>query len=105
MEGRLYLLKRCKHLLYYKHFQRALIKKKKWTKFRKLHFGHVMRREKLEHLVTSGMIVGKQRQKLLNGLTKWLKVGQGTEALKATRDRDAWKVMTAHSKRVLHLID
>ena len=28
-----------------------------------------MRREKLEHLVTSGMIVGKQRQKLLNGLT------------------------------------
>ena len=44
--------------------------KKKWTKFRKLHFGHVMRREKLEHLVTSGMIVGKQRQKLLNGLTK-----------------------------------
>ena len=44
--------------------------KKKWTKFRKLHFGHVMRREKLEHLVTSGMIVEKQCQKLLNGLTK-----------------------------------
>ena len=36
----------------------------------KTFFGHVMRREKPEHLVTSGMIVGKQRQKLLNGLTK-----------------------------------
>ena len=33
-------------------------------------FGHVMRREKLVHLVTSGMIVGKRRQKMLDGLTK-----------------------------------
>ena len=33
-------------------------------------FGHVMRREKLVHLETSGMIVGKRRQKMLDGLTK-----------------------------------
>ena len=43
-------------------------------------FGHVMRREKLEHLVATGMIEGKrsrgkQREKMLDGLTKWLKVG------------------------------
>ena len=34
---------------------------------------HVMRREKLEHdLVTVGMIEGKQHEKMLDGLTKWL---------------------------------
>ena len=43
-------------------------------------FGHVTRREKLEHLVTIGMIEGKrsrrkQCEKMLNGLTKWLKIG------------------------------
>ena len=46
-----------------------------------------MRREKLEHLVTTEMIEGKhgrgkQREKMLNGLTKWLKVGRVAEALK-----------------------
>ena len=39
---------------------------------------HVMRREKLEDLVTTEMIEikrsrGKQREKMLDGLTKWLK--------------------------------
>ena len=65
-------------------------------------FGRVMRREKLEHLVKTGMIEGKrsrgkQREKMLDGLTKWFKVGRVTEALKATRDRDRdlWKVMIA----------
>ena len=38
-----------------------------------------LRREKLVHLVTTGMIEenrsrGKQREKMLDGLTKWLKV-------------------------------
>ena len=60
-------------------------------------FDHVKRREKLEHLVTAGMIEGKcssgkQREKMFDGLRKWLKVGRVTEALKATRVRDAWKV-------------
>ena len=57
-----------------------------------------MRREKLEHLVTTGMIEGKQREKTLDGLTKWPKAGRVTETLKATRDRDAWKVMIAYAK-------
>ena len=41
---------------------------------------------------------GKQREKMLDGLTKWLKVGRVTEGLKTTRDRDAWKVMIAFAK-------
>ena len=40
---------------------------------------------------TAGMIEGKrsreiQREKMLDGLTKWLKVGRVIEALKVTRD-------------------
>ena len=43
-------------------------------------FGHVMRREKLAHLVTTRMIKGKcsrgkQCTKILDVLTKWLKEG------------------------------
>ena len=64
-----------------------------------------MRREKPEHLAITGMIEGKhskgkQREKMLDvdGLSKWLKVGRVTDILKATRDRDAWKVMVAYAK-------
>ena len=35
---------------------------------------------------------------MLDVLTKWLKVGRATEALKAMRDRDAWKIMIAYAK-------
>ena len=59
--------------------------------------------EKGEHLVTNGMIEGKpsrgkQREQKLHELTKWLKAGRMAEALKAARDRDAWKVMIAYAK-------
>ena len=61
-----------------------------------------MRGEKLEHLVKIGMIEGKcrgkQHEKMLDGLTKQLKVGRVTEVLKARRDRDTWKVMIAYAK-------
>ena len=33
-------------------------------------FGHVKRREKVQNLVTTGMIVPKQSQKMLDGLSK-----------------------------------
>ena len=57
-------------------------------------FGHEMRRGKLKYLITSGIIEGKcSRGKMLDGPTKWLKVGRVTEALKVTKDKDAWKVM------------
>ena len=57
--------------------------------------GQVMRKQKLEHPVTSGMSEGKQHEKMLDGLTKWLKVGRMNEALKARRDRDgrSWPPM------------
>ena len=66
-------------------------------------FGHLMRREKLEHLSSTGIIeekcsTGKQGEKMLDGLTKWLKVGRVTKALKARRDRDACNVMISYSK-------
>ena len=62
-----------------------------------------MREEKLEDLVTIEIIEGKyrkekQREKMLDGLTKWLKVGRLTDALKATRHSDALKVMIAYTK-------
>ena len=62
-----------------------------------------MWKEKLEHLVTTGVIKGKpgrakQREKMVDGLTKWLIIGGVRDALKATRDRDAWKVMIAYAK-------
>ena len=39
---------------------------------------------------------GKQSEKTLNKLTKWLKVGHGTDPLKATKDRDVWKVIITY---------
>ena len=65
-------------------------------------FGHVMRREKLEHLITTGMMIGKrsrgkQREKMTDGLVKWLGAGKVVEILKATRDRGIWKDMIANA--------
>ena len=36
--------------------------------------------ETLEHFVTTGIVEGKQRQKMLDGLIKWLNVEQVTDA-------------------------
>ncbi|GFN90701.1 craniofacial development protein 2-like protein [Plakobranchus ocellatus] len=65
-------------------------------------FGHVMRREKLENLVTTGMLEGKrsrgkQREKLIEGLTDWLKAGKSLEAIEATKDRKMWWTMIANA--------
>ena len=54
-------------------------------------FSHVMRREKLKHLVTTGMIEGKchsgkWRKEMFDGLTKWLVGGQVTDTPKGSRD-------------------
>ncbi|GFO06590.1 calpain-7 [Plakobranchus ocellatus] len=64
--------------------------------------GHVMRREKLENLVTTGMLEGKrsrgkQREKLIEGLTDWLKAGKSLEAIEATKDRKKWRTMIANA--------
>ena len=62
----------------------------------------MMRREILDHLVATEMIEvkrcrGKQREKM-KGLTKWLNLGQVTDALKATRDRGGRKVIIVCAK-------
>ena len=54
------------------------------------YFGHVMRREKLEHLVTTGKIEGirskgKQREKMLDGLTKVAKRRRSDRCIKGLR--------------------
>ena len=60
---------------------------------------HLIRRGKLEHLESTGWndrgkcSRGKQLEKMLDGLTKRLKLERVTEALKASMDRDAWKVI------------
>ena len=48
-----------------------------------------MRKMKLEHLVTTGMIQGKNSRGM-DGQTKWLGVRRVTDALKETRDQDEW---------------
>ncbi|GFO20524.1 hypothetical protein PoB_004702900 [Plakobranchus ocellatus] len=65
-------------------------------------FGHVMRREKLEKLVTTGILEGKrsrgkQREKLIEGLADWLKAGKSLEAIEATKDRKKWRTMIANA--------
>ena len=82
------------------HTSRALVNKI-WTRQTTL-FGHVMRREKLEHLITTGMMEGKrsrgkQLEKMTDGLVKWLGAGKVVEILKATRDRGIWKDMIANA--------
>ena len=67
-------------------------------------FGHVMRINGLENLVTTGKIEGKrtrggQRSKYLDGLTTWHGRERNTELIHDTGDRETWRVMTAHAYR------
>ncbi|GFN81473.1 hypothetical protein PoB_000797900 [Plakobranchus ocellatus] len=62
--------------------------------------GHVMRRGKLEHLVTTGKFEGKrdrerQREKIMDGLATWLGPGKVSDILAAVKDRDLWRDMIA----------
>ncbi|GFO27294.1 hypothetical protein PoB_005379900 [Plakobranchus ocellatus] len=55
--------------------------------------GHVMRRGKLEHLVTTGKFEGKrsrgrQMEKIMDGLATWLGPGKVSDILAAVKDRD-----------------
>lgn len=66
-------------------------------------FGHVMRREGLEKIVTTGKIEGKrdrgrQRQKYLDGLNN-LNGGNFKiiELIRATEDRNKWRFMIANA--------
>ncbi|GFO45433.1 RNA-directed DNA polymerase from mobile element jockey [Plakobranchus ocellatus] len=54
--------------------------------------GHVMRRGKLEHLVTTGKFEGKRRQREM-----WLGPGKVSDILAAIKDRDLWRDMIANA--------
>ncbi|GFO35670.1 hypothetical protein PoB_006217500 [Plakobranchus ocellatus] len=61
-----------------------------------------MRREKLEHLVTTGKLEGKrgrerQREKITDRLATWLGPGRVIEALTTVKDRDLWRDMIANA--------
>ena len=71
--------------------------RKRQSKF----IGHILRKGKLEHLVTTGKIIGrrdrgKQREKILDGLTKWHGKKRTTELIATVRNRELWKKMTAN---------
>ncbi|GFN86363.1 eukaryotic translation initiation factor 3 subunit f [Plakobranchus ocellatus] len=64
--------------------------------------GHVMRRGKLEHLVTTGKLGGKrsrrrQREKIMDGLATWIGAGKVLDTLAAVKDRDLWRDMIANA--------
>ncbi|GFO12108.1 hypothetical protein PoB_003861300 [Plakobranchus ocellatus] len=64
--------------------------------------GHVMRRGKLEHLVTTGKFEGKrsrgrQREKIMDGLATWLGTGKVFDTLAAVKDKDLWRDMIANA--------
>ncbi|GFO38832.1 hypothetical protein PoB_006533700 [Plakobranchus ocellatus] len=64
--------------------------------------GHVIRRGKLEHLVTTGKFEGKrgrgrQRERIMDGLATWLGPGKVSDILAAAKDRDLWRDMIANA--------
>ncbi|GFO20463.1 hypothetical protein PoB_004696800 [Plakobranchus ocellatus] len=64
--------------------------------------GHVMRRGKLEHLLTTAKFEGKrsrgrQREKIMDGLATWLRPGKVSDILAAVKDRDLWRDMIANA--------
>ena len=49
-------------------------------------FGQVIRREILEHLIIKKKAAEENGKKMLDALTKWLKVGCVLDAIKVIRD-------------------
>jgi hypothetical protein len=66
--------------------------------------GHILRKGKLENIVTTGKINsrkdrGRQREKMLDSLTKWHGRKSTTELIACTRDRESWRNITANVYR------
>ena len=62
-----------------------------------------MRREKLEHLITTGKIEGpksrgRPREKILDGISGWLS-SDPLVVLRRVRERDKWKAMVTYALR------
>ena len=66
--------------------------------------GHVMRRGKLENLVTGGRLEGKRgrgrpRELILDSLALWQSITSISEMIGCTRDRRKWKYIIAKATR------
>ena len=87
--------------------KRAAYKRAMMTNIRKRQskfFGHVMRRNKMEQLLTTGKIEGvrsrgRQRHTILDSLAEWMHADSTVNIIKETWDRDRWRGMTANATR------
>ncbi|GFO09050.1 hypothetical protein PoB_003555500 [Plakobranchus ocellatus] len=66
--------------------------------------GHVIRRNQLEHLVTTGKFDGKRgrgrpREKMLDSLADWMNIEKPSEMIRKMSCRDGWRSMIAHASR------
>ena len=81
-------------------YERSVLRnvKRRKAKF----FGHIMRRDGLEQLVTTGKFNGKrargkQRRKILDDVTKFVGKDKNTDTIRSTRDRVEWRVLVANA--------
>jgi hypothetical protein len=67
-----------------------------------MYIGHVLRKRKLEDIMTTGKICGKrdrgrQPEKILDSLAKWMGRKTATELITSTRDQKMWRGLTANA--------
>ncbi|GFS16863.1 retrovirus-related Pol polyprotein LINE-1 [Elysia marginata] len=65
-------------------------------------FGHIMRQEKLENLIITRMMTGRrcrgrQRERLTDGMAKWLGMGSVVAMLQKTKMRQEWRRQIANA--------
>ena len=85
----------------------AQTKRQLVTKIRKRQakfVGHVIRRNQLEHLVTTGKFDGKKgrgrpREKMLDSLADWMNIGKPSEMIREMSCRVSWRSLIAHASR------
>ena len=66
--------------------------------------GHVIRKNQLEILVTTGMLDGRRgrgrpREKMLDSLAEWMNIRKTSDMLRRTSCREGWRSMIAYASR------
>ena len=64
--------------------------------------GHVMRRNGMENLMATGKVEGKrapgrQRQKMMDGVTEWINTEGNNTTIHRMNDRMEWRAMIANA--------
>ena len=67
-------------------------------------FGHAMRRQGLENLITTARVLGKRsrgrpREKILDGVRKWAGEERTVDLITKTQDRELWRNMVSNAFR------